>query len=283
MADAIPEILIVGQPQTGAASLVHRLFHTQGVAPVEDGATRPATIDTKYYTASVQLRYLDPNLDLAATSAAAQREFGDGGLVLAFSVSEESSFDSVKSWVAGQNTATAGVCLCVATHADSLASDRQQEGPVEAQRPAWVDAVIEWCSEQGFEYIECCLDDPELDSRLRLDGDVQGLQRITEALTAHMWPGLIRKSGPAAAAVGQSSSQSISDTSSAQPQQAQQQQAPGPDTKQGSTANGDPDTDDEERRLEEHIEKMDALMADMAGRLNTTESPWIPVHTATPQ
>ncbi|GFH15860.1 uncharacterized protein HaLaN_12169 [Haematococcus lacustris] len=50
-----------------------------------------------------------------------------------------------------------------------------------------------WCSEHGYEYVECCLTDAAVDAQLQLDGEPQGVARVREALQAHMWPGLTRK------------------------------------------------------------------------------------------
>ena len=48
--------------------------------------------------------------------------------------------------------------------------------------------------------MEAAADAPSVDARLELEGDAQGVARVREALEAHMWPGLVRKARPAAAA-----------------------------------------------------------------------------------
>ena len=42
--------------------------------------------------------------------------------------------------------------------------------------------------------------DPTVDARLELDGERQGVRRVLSALSAHVWPGLVMKDRPAAAA-----------------------------------------------------------------------------------
>ncbi|KAI3965435.1 hypothetical protein MKX01_001847 [Papaver californicum] len=48
------------------------------------------------------------------------------------------------------------------------------------------ESCLEWCSEYNIEYIEACLS---------VDGDSQGVERLHGALSAHMWPGMVLKSG----------------------------------------------------------------------------------------
>ncbi|CAL1377374.1 unnamed protein product [Linum trigynum] len=56
-------------------------------------------------------------------------------------------------------------------------------------------SCIEWCTDRNIEYIEACASNPEFDKCLSVDGDSQGMERIFGALSAHMWPGMILKSG----------------------------------------------------------------------------------------
>ncbi|CAI0404024.1 unnamed protein product [Linum tenue] len=56
-------------------------------------------------------------------------------------------------------------------------------------------SCIEWCTDRNIEYIEACASNPEFDKCLSVDGDSQGMERIFGALSAHMWPGMVLKSG----------------------------------------------------------------------------------------
>ncbi|XP_024545187.1 uncharacterized protein LOC9644396 [Selaginella moellendorffii] len=58
---------------------------------------------------------------------------------------------------------------------------------------------IEWCIENGIEYIEACALNVAFDDCLSLDGDLQGVSRIRGALSAHMWPGMVMKPTPSKA------------------------------------------------------------------------------------
>ncbi|KAL8125316.1 hypothetical protein AgCh_012847 [Apium graveolens] len=53
-----------------------------------------------------------------------------------------------------------------------------------------------WCFQHNIEYVEACASNSDFDKCLSVDGDSQGLERIHGALSsAHMWPGMILKSG----------------------------------------------------------------------------------------
>jgi hypothetical protein len=117
---------------------------------------------------------------------------------------------------------------------------------------------MEWCSAQGFEYIECSLADSQLDAQLRLDGDPQGIARVTAALEAHMWPGHIRKQSPERL----QPSTAVSAAADAQTGSAGQQQ---PVAKAGPRPGQAIEDEETEETNEESMEKLEVLMLEMAG------------------
>ncbi|GMN28382.1 hypothetical protein TIFTF001_002023 [Ficus carica] len=56
-------------------------------------------------------------------------------------------------------------------------------------------SCLEWCAEHNIEFIESCACNPDFDKCLSANGDSQGVERLLGALSAHMWPGMILKSG----------------------------------------------------------------------------------------
>ncbi|KAK3034195.1 hypothetical protein RJ639_034335 [Escallonia herrerae] len=65
-------------------------------------------------------------------------------------------------------------------------------------------SCVEWCCEHNIEYIEACASNADFDkycgvvealAGLSVDGDSQGVERLLEALSANMWPGMVLKSG----------------------------------------------------------------------------------------
>ena len=71
-----------------------------------------------------------------------------------------------------------------------------------SSRPAWLQASQQWCLQNMWEYCEACPADPQADALLVVDGSAQGVQRVLEALQAHMWPGLTLKNGRGGQASG---------------------------------------------------------------------------------
>ncbi|KAK9706441.1 hypothetical protein RND81_07G124800 [Saponaria officinalis] len=56
-------------------------------------------------------------------------------------------------------------------------------------------SCMEWCMERNIEYVEACASNVDFDKCLSVDGDSQGVERLLGALSAHMWPGMVLKSG----------------------------------------------------------------------------------------
>ncbi|OMO65393.1 Alpha/gamma-adaptin-binding protein p34, partial [Corchorus capsularis] len=54
---------------------------------------------------------------------------------------------------------------------------------------------LEWCIDHNIEFIEACASNADFDKCLSVDGDLQGVERLYGALSAHMWPGMVLKSG----------------------------------------------------------------------------------------
>ncbi|MBA0551574.1 hypothetical protein Golob_022451, partial [Gossypium lobatum] len=77
--------------------------------------------------------------------------------------------------------------------------------------------ILEWCIDHNIEFIEACASNAEFDkckpmldigmliianvkkklvlAGLSVDGDLQGVERLYGAISAHMWPGMVLKSG----------------------------------------------------------------------------------------
>ncbi|KAL6752317.1 hypothetical protein V8C86DRAFT_2758249 [Haematococcus lacustris] len=193
MSHTLPSIWIVGVASSGRHSLASQLFPTKSNQCDSDGqiaelGTR-VTIDNKYYTATVVLRVTASDCELHGRIAP------DDAIILVVSATHPDSLPPATSWGERHSSSDAGVCLMVASHADKLLTNSQRTScsSVEAQRPSHLDAAMLWCSEHGYEYVECCLTDAAVDAQLQLDGEPQGVARVREALQAHMWPGLTRK------------------------------------------------------------------------------------------
>ncbi|CAN0873761.1 hypothetical protein LINGRAHAP2_LOCUS10463 [Linum grandiflorum] len=74
--------------------------------------------------------------------------------------------------------------------------DEDQEEEEEEEQSSHIRrSCLQWCTERNIEFIEACVSNPDFDKCLSVDGDSQGVDRLLGALSAHMWPGMILKSG----------------------------------------------------------------------------------------
>ncbi|KAF9091630.1 hypothetical protein BGX23_004987 [Mortierella sp. AD031] len=156
------------------------------------GVTIPWTIDTKYYSVEVDF-WIDETEEQGGPELEKMIDSGDldemgavvEAVVFCFSKNQPSTFNDIKPWLAFVERHEPSITLCVATDAP-MAQDAARENRLESDV---VDDFDDWCLANGFEFID--LQDQPLDSNL--DEHV-GLDRILEALAAHMWDGLKRKS-----------------------------------------------------------------------------------------
>eukprot|EP00262_Sarcandra_glabra_P007280 TRINITY_DN1998_c0_g1_i1.p1 TRINITY_DN1998_c0_g1~~TRINITY_DN1998_c0_g1_i1.p1 ORF type:complete len:349 (-),score=73.30 TRINITY_DN1998_c0_g1_i1:197-1207(-) len=149
-------------------------------------------------------------------------------LVMVFDMSDLSSFAALQDWVSGIDVQKFDILLCIGNKADLLrghfahaeyrrrlqkrgesSSDPHPEfldyGILETEgssllgeeEPSWEfrRSCLEWCSQNNIEYIESCASNADFDKCLSVDGDSQGVDRLYGALSAHMWPGMVLKSG----------------------------------------------------------------------------------------
>ncbi|ORZ13832.1 hypothetical protein BCR41DRAFT_371353 [Lobosporangium transversale] len=159
------------------------------------GVTIPWTIDTKYYSVKVDF-WIDETE--AHKKAELEKMIEDGELdemgavveavIFCFSKNEPSTFYDIKPWLAFVERHEPSITLCVATGAPKP-SPHQEERLNIPEREEVVDDYDEWCLGNGFEFVD--LEDQP--SNLTHDEHV-GLDRIMEALAAHMWDGLKKKS-----------------------------------------------------------------------------------------
>nr|BAB10401.1 unnamed protein product [Arabidopsis thaliana] len=224
-----PGVLVVGSSGVGKRTLLSRLLSVEFEDSSESSSQTEVhgwTINTKYYTADVSVcishicdEYSLPNLPNSHPLVA---------LVMVFDLSELSTLVALQDWVSHTDINSFDILLCIGNKVDRvphhLAHDEYRRRLLKASDPsrdlysdiddfgisetegssllgsedASLDirgACLEWCSENNIEFIEACASNPDFDKCLSVDGDSQGVERLFGALSAHMWPGMILKSG----------------------------------------------------------------------------------------
>ncbi|KAI7753617.1 hypothetical protein M8C21_000678 [Ambrosia artemisiifolia] len=216
-----PGVLVIGSSGVGKRTLLSRLLSID----FEDDSDSSSdilsygwTINTKYYTADVSMWMAHLFNEFSITGMPMFDQVA--ALVMVFDLNNMSSFSELKKWVSCNNIQNFDILLCIGNKADlvpghaahieyrrhllsldessesgisenegsSLLGD--EESPLEVKR-----SCMEWCLDHNIEYIEACASNPRFDKCLSVDGDSQGVERLLGALSAHMWPGMVLKSG----------------------------------------------------------------------------------------
>lgn len=159
-----PGVLVVGA-STATARLVSVLCASNAFCSSVAGSggcnsSSCLRIDNKYYSVDVEVA-------TAATGDVPSASLPDSlqAMILMLDAADCASFEAVKPWA---DASSAEIRLLVANwplaHAASLAA-----GP----RPAWLEGVMDWATEQSFEYVEACCEDAGADAALSRHGDLQ--------------------------------------------------------------------------------------------------------------
>ncbi|KAL2234318.1 uncharacterized protein LOC105167393 [Sesamum indicum] len=224
-----PAILVVGSPNVGKRTLLSRLLSVDFEDASDESSelvVRGWTINTKYYTAdvSVWMAHLCDGLSIESFPIFDRIV----ALVMVFDVSDPSSLVALKDWVSGTDIQRFDILLCIGNKVDLLPghsahteykrrllkhgessvnpqpdfseygiSDTEGSSLLGDEEPSWgfKTSCLEWCLEHNVEYVEACASNAVFDKCLSVDGDSQGVDRLYGALSAHMWPGMLLKSG----------------------------------------------------------------------------------------
>ncbi|KAK4758764.1 hypothetical protein SAY87_020065 [Trapa incisa] len=227
--DSRPGIFVIGSPNVGKRTILSRLlsvdFNDESDCSLDVSVHR-WNINTKYYTAdvSVWMGHLHEGLDIDSLPIFDRLE----ALVMVFDLSDISSFTALQNWVSRNDINKFEILLCIGNKVDCLSchpahaeyrrhllklDDESSDyyGELSEVGISATEGVtllgeeepsldvrkscLEWCSMHNIEYIEACASNAVFDKCLSVDGDSQGVNRVFEALSAHMWPGMILKSG----------------------------------------------------------------------------------------
>ncbi|KAK3143885.1 hypothetical protein QOZ80_4AG0306210 [Eleusine coracana subsp. coracana] len=203
--EARPGVLLVGAPGVGKRTILSRLLAVE-ILEAHDLSSgvlcQGWTIDTKYYSADISIWTANLVEGFSLDSLPHQDQLP--ALVMVFDMSDESSFLTLKSWIANIDVQRRRVQRLGESSSDPHPEYldfgiNESEGfsllSGEEKRIEIRDSTSQWCIEQNIEYIEACASNADFDKCLSVDGDSQGLERLFGALSAHMWPGMILKSG----------------------------------------------------------------------------------------
>ena len=189
-------VLLVGDA-TACSTVLGALSNLAEPNAVHDRAQQSATVhlSNKYYDADVQLQVCEFSR-LSETLPALRRAASVEGIAL---VAPEGCsrarqrLDELSPVHDG-----AGIRILIVDQSADTGTDKHSD---------WRDALHAACIRHCTEFCRVCTADAELDAALQYLEDGEGLQRVLEALQAHMWPHMrmrdaSRRSGSSSLACG---------------------------------------------------------------------------------
>ncbi|KAK7360355.1 hypothetical protein VNO77_02342 [Canavalia gladiata] len=224
-----PGIFMVGSSNVGKRTLLSRLLSVDSEDAFDSASevnVHGWTINTKYYTADVSVWMAQLHDDFSVRNLPLFRQMT--ALVMVFDVNEPSSLAALQDWVSRTDIQNFEILLCIGNKVDlipghpvhaeyrrrllkledsatDLYSEFSEYGISESEgtsllgneEPSWNirRSCLEWCTEHNIEFVEACASNADFDKCLSMDGDLQGVERLYGALSAHMWPGMVLKSG----------------------------------------------------------------------------------------
>nr|XP_043627987.1 uncharacterized protein LOC122599526 [Erigeron canadensis] len=217
-----PGVLLLGSSAVGKRTLLSRLLSLDFEDDVDSSSVIHSygwTINTKYYTADISMWMAHLSKEFSITGMPMFDQVA--ALVMVFDLNNLSSFSELVKWVSHNDIRNFDILLCIGNKADLVPGhpahveyrrrllnlDESAEsgfseiegssllGDEESSLLEIKRSCMEWCLEHNIEYIEACASNPRFDKCLSVDGDSQGVERLLGALSAHMWPGMVLKSG----------------------------------------------------------------------------------------
>ncbi|WJX94038.1 hypothetical protein P8452_75501 [Trifolium repens] len=224
-----PGIFIIGSSTVGKRTLLSRLLSVDSEDAFDSASevnVHGWNINTKYYTADVAVWMAHLHDGFSVENLPAFQRMT--ALVMVFDMNDLSSLTALQGWVSHTDIQNFEILLCVGNKVDlvpdhpvhveyrrrllkledsaaDLYSEFSEFGISETEgtsllggeEPSWDirKSCLEWCAEHNIEFIEACASNADFDKCLSVDGDLQGVERIYGALSAHMWPGMVLKSG----------------------------------------------------------------------------------------
>ncbi|KAL6538069.1 hypothetical protein OROGR_012057 [Orobanche gracilis] len=223
-----PAVFVIGSENVGKRTLLSRLLSVDFEDICEQSRellVHGWTIDTKYYTADVSVWMAHLNDELSTFPIVGRAV----ALVMVFDINKPSSLAALKDWVSHIDTRNFDILLCIGNKVDLVPdhpvhmeykrrlmkhgessidpllgssseygiSETEGSSLLRDEEPMWElkRSCLEWCLKHNIEYVEACASNAEFDKCLSVDGDSQGVERLYGALAAHMWPGMLLKSG----------------------------------------------------------------------------------------
>lgn len=174
-----PSIVIVSSSNTKPMSLIKLMTRNNTIQNEKEQPEKLVylwQIDTKYYVADVNLVAINEN-------HVRSEEFNESveALIVLMDSNKESGLEDLKVWESLENDCEPDIKLLVTNYCTNETKITRNQ-------------ALEWCLKRGFELIELYPNKtPENNSEDEIIKEKTGVERIIEALQAHVWSNLVMK------------------------------------------------------------------------------------------
>lgn len=175
----IPYIVVVSSSSTKPKSLIRLITDNSNSDNEQEEINKISkkwNIDTKYYSAEVELVGISD--DYQRTD-----EFNENveALIIHMDSNSTTGLEDLKKWESLENDCSPEVMILVSNY-------------FTAETKISRNKATEWCIQRGYELIELYPQNKIItDESEHIIEEKTGVERIVEALQAHMWPNLIMK------------------------------------------------------------------------------------------
>ncbi|KAB0796604.1 hypothetical protein PPYR_10665 [Photinus pyralis] len=175
---SLPIILIVSSSSTKPKSVIKLLTGATVVTETENEVSCTWQIDTKYYTADVDIYGITDTYDRTS-------EFNNNvdALIIHMDSNKDTGLEDLVKWQSLENDCDPEIKLLICNYCNAETKVKKAN-------------AIDWCLKHGYELIELYpnvvrCEETEEDEIIK---EKVGVDRIIEALQAHVWPSLVLKS-----------------------------------------------------------------------------------------
>lgn len=175
----IPSVLIVSSSNTKPKSLIKlitKIVDIKSNSGIEGVINQPWTIDTKYYTANINLVGFEKDVNLTDKI----NMDGVEAFIIHMDTNRETGLGDLSKWEALDSDCSIDIKLLVCNYCTDETKISKNK-------------ALEWCIKRGFEFVELYPSDNSLDGEDDFK-EKTGVERIIEALHSHTWSNLIMKS-----------------------------------------------------------------------------------------
>ncbi|KAF7273970.1 alpha- and gamma-adaptin-binding protein p34-like [Rhynchophorus ferrugineus] len=174
--DKLPSVVVVSSSCTRPKSIIRLITKVNPEEQSDGTVIQPWHIDTKYYTATVNIIGLN---ELYERDEAFYNQVE--ALIIHLDTNKASGLDDLKQWELLENECEPEIKLLISNYCNNETKVTKSE-------------AMSWCLKRGYEFVELYPSDQNIQNTEEdLIPEKFGVNRVIEALQAHTWSNLVMK------------------------------------------------------------------------------------------